>query len=161
MSTLSALQADLEDIAHRLHNCDDMKTHYEIADEIRHLLDDRVIHEPPLTSEIIAHLEAGGVLQWDDGSDSEGSSFELNDWYRSLSLEGDLRNYGYWLVPAPEPKTERVLLHKIIGRSLPDGFGPIDGFGVFASTEGSGYVHSGGDREILLIADDGTVEVLR
>jgi hypothetical protein len=157
---LDYLATELDDVVadEHLDNC----VITDVADRLRHLLDDRGIEQAPLTSEIIAWLEADPdhvVEMWITATGEWGAYILTDDvWRDRLTRHGDQRQYGYRL-GVRKPATERVRLDRIIGRTLPGDAGPIDE--IIRNCRGW-QAWTGGNRwHPFTIDDDGTVEVLK
>lgn len=126
MTGLDDLQADLDQLAADLNNIahgdfDEACPFCDIADRLRNLLTDRDLDVPPLTSEIIAWLDADPThaVKWWNRRASGWSTLSRSvlSWRGLLATYGDQRQYGYRL-GVREPATERVRLDQIIGRDI-------------------------------------------
>ena len=131
MTGLDDLQADLDALAGATDAIADIVSVYrspegfqvdaaelrDVADRLRNLLTDRDLDTAPLTSEIIAHKEAGGKVQTDIVGRWVHSP-EMVDWWKcQLNMHGDLRQHGYRL-GVRKPATERVRLDQVPGKKL-------------------------------------------
>ncbi len=163
----SDLQADLDYLAtelddvvadEHLDNC----VVTDVADRLRHLLDDRGIDQASLTSEIIAWLEADSdhVVEWWNSGSAEWVVIVLYVWRARLAQHGDQRQYGYRL-STRKPATERVRLDQVIGRTLPGQTRPVREFRWNATRGQFQWSTPGTAWRPLDAAPDGTVEVLR
>ena len=168
MNALEKIQADLDEIADEV---DDLEVHvddgvHDLADRLRNLLTDRGLDVPPLTSEIIAWLEA------DPNHIVEAWRSDVNEWARviapivdvwreRLAQYGDQRQHGYRL-GVREPATERVRLDQLPGRTLPGEAVAVHWLRWNTSLGMFGWSGPGGATwKPLDIAPDGTVEVLK
>lgn len=123
-------------------------------------LADQVVPRPPTVSEIIAHLDAGGVEEaWLPRCGWCESCDEAEFWSAFLDDEGDQLAYGFRLVPIPAPATERVRLDQVIGRRLPGDPDTHVG-GIISTVRGFEWRDGHGWWSTLDVATDGTVEVL-
>jgi hypothetical protein len=163
----SDLQADLDALADELGRLATLswRERDDLADRLRHLLDDRGIDQAPLTSEIVAWLEADPDAFVECWISYEGewsaSWLSIAHWRARLAAHDDQRQPGYRL-GVRQPATERVRLDQIIGRTLPkEPYAIVD-------------IRWHGDRAYLRwewfdsdkwhpldVAADGTVEVLK
>jgi hypothetical protein len=133
----------------------------ELATRLRHLLDDRDIDQAPLTSEIIAWLEADPdhiVECWvSDGGKWSACWLSIAHWRDRLTRHDDQRQPGYRL-GTRKPATERVRLDQVIERTLPGETTPI----LDVTNHTCGWQAFTGRRWCILDIDaDGTVEVLK
>lgn len=168
MTGLDDLQADLDALADDI---DRILCHppgctcgiCDLAARLRHLLDDRGIDQAPLTSEIIAWLEADPdhVAEWWNAragvwAPSSGAA-DVDLWRARLGEHGDQRQYGYRLATR-EPATERVRLDQCLLREVMWNGHRRRIVGVDTST---GSFKLAGHGSWMNAAPDGTVEVLK
>lgn len=168
MNALEKIQADLDEIADEV---DDLEMHvddgaHNIAERLRNLLTDRDLDVPPLTSEIIAHLEAGGTIGYwriTIGMFERQRDPDVREWKRILRAAGrDIPQPNIQLLPIPEPETERVRLDQLPGRTLPGEAVAVHWLRWNTSLGMFGWSGPGGATwKPLDIAPDGTVEVLK
>ena len=171
MSGLDDLQADLDEIARELDRVECLHVGQRAlalmnaADRLRNLLTDRDLDVPPLTSEIIAWLEADPehvVKTWrsDCGAWAEVIMPGVAIWRSRLAEFDDQRQYGYRL-GTREPATERVRLDQLPGRTLPGHVCPVNHFRWVYGAQRFEWTIHGATWQLLDIAPDGTVEVLK
>ena len=173
MSGLDDLQADLDEIADeaaKVHvyalkvNGGWIDVSNDIADRLRNLLTDRDLDVPPLTSEIIAWLEADPehIVEWWFAIDNAWvtNTVPLDDWRHHLTTHGDQRQHGYRL-RVREPATERVRLDQLLGRTLPGETTPVNHFKWVYGDQRFEWTIHGATWQPFDVAPDGTVEVLK
>ena len=159
---LRALAAEISD--EDLTDTDMVAWRERIADRLDALID-RVVARPPLVSELIDYPGDIETQIWSTG-EWFGVEHHREAWAALLAEYGDHLVYGYRLIPAPEPTTERVRLDQVIGRRLPEGDRIAEVWSQFsplASDDDWWYVAAEGTdsgHHRLDVADDGTVEVL-
>ena len=164
MNDLEKIQADLDEMAHYVEG--DFADR-DLATRLRHLLDGRDITVPPRPSEIIAHLEAGGKVQWQTHSDGvwRADVDSVAEWQARITKYGDLPAHDRRLVPIPEPETERVRLDQIIGRKIKydggDGRVNVANIGYHPASQSWRWYDNSVASGWLKVDDDGTVEVLK
>jgi hypothetical protein len=134
----------------------------ELATRLRHLLDDRGIDQAPLTSEIIAWLEADPdhiVERWSglQGAWVALRLASLETWRTYLASNDDQRQPGYRL-GTRKPATERVRLDQCLLREVMWNGHRRRIVGVDTSADKFKLYGSTG---WLRAAPDGTVEVLK
>ena len=167
MSGLDDLQADLDQLAADLNNIahgdfDEACPFCDIADRLSNLLTDRDLGVPPLTSEIIAHKEAGGKVKVCNLGQWASSGRIVEEWQDQLNRHGDLRQHAYRLVYPVPPQTERVRLDQLPGRTLPGETTPVHHFKWVYGDQRFECRRSVLDEWVPLdVATDGTVEVLK
>ncbi len=120
----------------------------------------QVVPRPPTVSEIIAHLDAGGLVESQGSYSGKWVAIHSREfWADSIACYGDRPVSGCRLTPIPAPTTERVRLDQVIGRRLPGERWPIDE--VVGDPAAWGWKpHVGGEERTLPVDADGTVEVL-
>lgn len=121
---------------------------------------EREHYVPPLMSEIVAHVKAGGeVERWSPDRRWLTVRTWADNWESTLKRYGDCPAYGYRLAPSHEPITEWVPLHQVMGRRIAGQEWPIDEV-VGDPTGWTWKPHPGSEERALTVNGDGTVEVL-